>query len=62
MNITKAVAQLRGKLVAAINEAGLPPVVVGLVLDGIRNELERMVDEELRQEDENGTAAHDDTE
>ena len=34
MNITKAVVQLRGRLIEAINEAGLPPVIVGFVLDG----------------------------
>ena len=37
MNITKAVVQLRGRLIEAINEAGLPPVIVGFVLDGIQN-------------------------
>ena len=36
MNITKAVVQLRGRLIEAINEAGLPPVIVGFVLDGIQ--------------------------
>ena len=32
MNITKAVVQLRRRLIEAINEAGLPPVIVGFVL------------------------------
>ena len=31
MNITKAVVQLRGRLIEAIYEAGLPPVIVGFV-------------------------------
>ena len=32
MNITKAIVQLRERLIMDINRAGLPPVVVGLVL------------------------------
>ena len=51
MNITKAIMQLRGQLVKDINRAGLPPVVVGLVLDGIRHEVERLTAEEMQKED-----------
>lgn len=51
MNVTKAVVRLREKMIRAINEAGLPPVVVGLVMDGIRSEIERLTAEELRKED-----------
>lgn len=51
MNITKAVVQLRGRLIETINEAGLPPVVVGLVLDGIQHEVARLTEEDLRKEE-----------
>ena len=51
MNITKAVVQLRGQLVRDINRAGLPPVVVGLVLDGIRHEVELLTAADMRKED-----------
>lgn len=51
MNITKAVVQLRGQLVRDINRAGLPPVVVGFVLDGIQNEVARLTAEDLRKEE-----------
>ena len=51
MNITKAVVQLRGRLIEAINEAGLPPVIVGFVLDGIQNEVARLTAEDLRKEE-----------
>lgn len=51
MNITKAIVQLRGQLVRDINRAGLPPVVVGLVLDGIRHEVELLTATDMRKED-----------
>ena len=51
MNITKAVVQLRGQLVRDINRAGLPPVVVGLVLDGIRHEVEMLTAADMRKEE-----------
>lgn len=51
MNITKAVVQLRERLIEAINEAGLPPVIVGFVLDGIQNEVARLTAEDLRKEE-----------
>ena len=51
MNITKAIVQLRGQLVKDINRAGLPPVVVGLVLDGIRHEVEMLTAADMRKED-----------
>lgn len=50
MNITKAILQLRGRLVKDINQAGLPPVVVGLVLDGIRHEVELLTAADMRKE------------
>ena len=50
MNITKAIVQLRGQLVRDINRAGLP-VVVGLVLDGIRHEVELLTAADMRKED-----------
>lgn len=56
MNITKAVVRLRGQLITAINEAGLPPVIIGFVLDGLQNEVARLTAEDLKQEDEDGTA------
>lgn len=62
MNITKAVVRLRGQLITAINEAGLPPVIIGFVLDGIQNEVARLTAEDLKQEDEDGTAEHSDAE
>lgn len=51
MNITKAIVQLRERLIREINRAGLPPVVVGLVLDGIRYEIEKLTAEDMRKED-----------
>ena len=51
MNITKAVVQLRRRLIEAINEAGLPPVIVGFVLDWIQNEVARLTAEDLRKEE-----------
>lgn len=51
MNITKAIVQLRERLIREINQAGLPPVVVGLVLDGIRHEIEKLTAEDMRKED-----------
>lgn len=51
MNITKAIVQLRERLIMDINRAGLPPVVVGLVLDGIRHEVELLTAADMRKED-----------
>ena len=51
MNITKAIVQLRERLIMDINRAGLPPVVVGLVLDGIRHEVEMLTAADLRKEE-----------
>ena len=50
MNITKAVVQLRGRLIETINEAGLPPVIVGFVLDGIQHEIAKFTAEDLKKE------------
>ena len=49
MNITKAIVQLRERLIMDINRAGLPPVVV--VLDGIRHEVELLTAADMRKED-----------
>lgn len=62
MNITKAVVQLRGQLVRDINRAGLPPVVVGLVLDGIRHEVELLTAADMRKEDTEHADRADETE
>ena len=51
MNITKAIVQLRERLIMDINRAGLPPVVVGLVLDGIRHEVELLTAADMRKEE-----------
>lgn len=51
MNITKSVIELRGKLIKCINKSGLPPVVVGLVLDGIRHEVELLTAADMRKEE-----------
>ena len=55
MNVTKAVVRLRGRMIETINEAGLPPVVVGFVLDGIQHEIAKLTAEDLKEE-ENGDA------
>ena len=62
MNITKAVVQLRGRLIEAINEAGLPPGIVGFVLDGIQNEVARLTAEDMRKEDTEHADRADETE
>ena len=62
MNITKAIVQLRGQLVKDINRAGLPPVVVGLVLDGIRHEVEMLTAADMRKEDTEDAGRADATE
>lgn len=51
MNITQAVVRLRTQLIAAVNEAGLPPVVVGFVLAELQNEITRLTAEELKKEE-----------
>ena len=51
MNITKAIVQLRERLIMDINREGLPPVIVGFVLDGIQNEVARLTAEDLRKEE-----------
>ena len=61
MNLTKAVVRLRTQLIAAVNEAGLPPVVVGFVLAELQNEITRLTAEELKKEEkDDGTAEHSD--
>lgn len=54
MKITKAVMELRGKLIESINASGLPPVVVGLVLDELRTQIEELTQEAYRKETEDG--------
>lgn len=51
MNLTKAVVRLRTQLVTAVNEAELPPVVVGFVLAELQNEIARLTVEELKKEE-----------
>ena len=51
MNITKAIVQMRERLIMDINRAGMPPVVVGLVLDGIRHEVELLTAADMRKEE-----------
>lgn len=62
MNITKAIVQLRERLIMDINRAGLPPVVVGLVLDGIRHEVELLTAADMRKEDTEHADRTDETE
>lgn len=62
MNITKAIVQLRERLIMDINRAGLPPVVVGLVLDGIRHEVEMLTEADMRKEDTEHADRADETE
>lgn len=62
MNITKAIVQLRKRLIMDINRAGLPPVVVGLVLDGIRHEVELLTAADMRKEDTEHADRADETE
>lgn len=42
--MVQEVTALRQKIVGALNEAKLPPVVAALVLDNIRGELKGLVD------------------
>ena len=51
MNLTKAVVRLRTQLIAAVNEAELPPVVVGFVLAELQNEIAKLTAEELKKEE-----------
>lgn len=56
MKITKAVAQLREKLIESINASGLPPVVVELVVGEVQAQLRQLTQEEYRKELENEQA------
>ena len=47
--ISKAIGQLRGGLVEAINASGLPPCIVGMVLDQIRAQV-RLLEAQEEQE------------
>ena len=51
--ISKAIGQLRGGLVETINVSGLPPCIVGMVLDQIRAQVRLLeAQEEEKQEEE----------
>ena len=49
--ISKAIGQLRGGLVEAINASGLPPCIVGMVLDQIRAQVRLLEAQEEGQEE-----------
>ena len=53
--ISKAIGQLRGGLVETINVSGLPPCIVGMVLEQVRGQvavLERQEEAEKEEEQE----------
>ena len=55
--LSNAIGALRMGLVEAINASGLPPCVVGLVLDQVRTQvrlLEAQEDAEEKKEEDNG--------
>lgn len=49
--ISKAIGQLRGGLVETINASGLPPCIVGMVLDQIRAQVRLLEAQEEGQEE-----------
>lgn len=49
--ISKAIGQLRGGLVETINVSGLPPCIVGMVLDQIRAQVRLLEAQEEGQEE-----------
>lgn len=49
--ISKSIGQLRGGLVEAINASGLPPCIVGMVLDQIRAQVRLLEAQEEGQEE-----------
>ena len=57
--ISKAIGQLRGGLVEAINASGLPPCIVGMVLDQIRAQVRLLEAQEEEKQEEEGS--HDGT-
>lgn len=55
--LSNAIGALRAGLVEAVNAAGLPPCVVGMVLDQVRTQvrlLEAQEDAEEKKEEDNG--------
>ena len=57
--ISKAIGQLRGGLVETINVFGLPPCIVGMVLDQIRAQVRLLEAQEEEKQEEEGS--HDGT-
>lgn len=57
--ISKSIGQLRGGLVEAINASGLPPCIVGMVLDQIRAQVRLLEAQEEEKQEEEGS--HDGT-
>ena len=53
--ISKAIGQLRGGLVETINVSGLPPCIVGMVLDQIRAQVRLLEAQEEEKQDEEGS-------
>ena len=52
--ISKAIGQLRGGLVETINVSGLPPCIVGMVLDQSRAQVRLLEAQEEVKQDEEG--------
>ncbi len=55
--LSNAIGALRAGLVEAVNASGLPPCVVGMVLDQVRTQvrlLEAQEDAEEKKEEDNG--------
>lgn len=57
--ISKSIGQLRGGLVEAIIASGLPPCIVGMVLDQIRAQVRLLEAQEEEKQEEEGS--HDGT-
>ena len=57
--ISKAIGQLRGGLVETITVSGLPPCIVGMVLDQIRAQVRLLEAQEEEKQEEEGS--HDGT-
>lgn len=57
--ISTAIGQLRGGLVETINVSGLPPCIVGMVLDQIRAQVRLLEAQEEEKQEEEGS--HDGT-
>ena len=57
--ISRSIGQLRGGLVETINASGLPPCIVGMVLDQIRAQVRLLEAQEEEKQEEEGS--HDGT-